>query len=467
MLPRRDGPQPGDFGAGLRDFRKDGAGPTGDVDQRSVERLVAIQQRSPYPIGKAVGTVADCLPHHRPVDAPGLGKIAIDIDDIAGGGLEYPGVAPQKATIQIVQHRALGGVEVLALEIPVPADDIEFLCGDAVIEIVVLCDEVGRHDLVCAKMRSHRIDLVLLITAPEVAPEPPPVERQPRIVARPGNVDLRPVVVGLAPIGSEPRSIQAVDRAVSRLQPLLESGPRLAVAGVAAIFVVDLETDDVRVVAVSPRHFTGDPGGFPAVQRASHRKLATPAVPRALARRLDQQGLGIFRGEPGGWPRRRRAEQDLDMVRRGMRDRAVEPAKVIDALARLHPAPGELAHPDEGDAGGSHPGEIGVPAVLAFLLGIPGHAERKDRLGQRRTRGRSGRPADRDTQHEERGDPAKPAGRADLHQRGPSRAEAPSINLPAKVRTSGGSSGSSMRSISIDTAASVIRRTGWRIVDSR
>ena len=47
---------------------------------------------------------------------------------------------------------------------------------------------------------------------------------------------------------------------------------------------------------------------------------------------------------------------------------------------------------------------------------------------------------------------------------GPSRAERPSMSAPEKLRTSGGRSGLEMRSSSMVTAASVILRTGWRIV---
>ncbi len=45
-----------------------------------------------------------------------------------------------------------------------------------------------------------------------------------------------------------------------------------------------------------------------------------------------------------------------------------------------------------------------------------------------------------------------------------SLAEPPSTRMPEKVRFSGGNSGSSTRSSSIDTAASVILRTGCRTV---
>lgn len=47
------------------------------------------------------------------------------------------------------------------------------------------------------------------------------------------------------------------------------------------------------------------------------------------------------------------------------------------------------------------------------------------------------------------------------------RAECPAMNPPAKLRVSGGNVAFSIRSTIIDTAASVIRRTGCRIVVTR
>jgi len=47
------------------------------------------------------------------------------------------------------------------------------------------------------------------------------------------------------------------------------------------------------------------------------------------------------------------------------------------------------------------------------------------------------------------------------------RAEPPSISAPEKLRISAGNPGLAIRSINIVTAASVMRRTGWRMVVSR
>lgn len=110
-----------------------------------------------------------------------------------------------------------------------------------------------------------------------------------------------------------------------------------------------------------------------------------------------------------------------------------------------------------------HLREVGVSARFTLLFGVPRHAKGITVCGG----WRACYPCSGRCQRKDGLPFTSPHRLLSPHVSGASRADAPSINLPEKVRISGGRSGSSIRSISIDTAASVIRRTGWRIVERR
>ncbi len=122
-------------------------------------------------------------------------------------------------------------------------------------------------------------------------------------------------------------------------------------------------------------HGTGDGGGELAVGGVGEVEVLAVAVLVLLTVLHVAEGGGVLLGEPGGRCGGGGAEHDGDVVLFGEADGVVEPVEVVVAFGGLHAGPGELGDADEADVGLLHEGEVGVPAGLGPLLGIPGGAE--------------------------------------------------------------------------------------------
>ena len=258
----------------------------------------------------------------------------------------------------------------------VPRNHIEIARDHAAVETIRPAEsaEICRDEL-------PLVDLVLLKPAPLVGDEALVIEHQPGIAAASGHRDLVPTRIRLAPVSGDPVGVELVKGAVARLQPVVEEPLRFVVERVLGVFVVDLPADDVRVVAETRRHLLDDLATQLAILRARIGKLPPRPVFHTLAAFGHAQRLGIFRREPCRRRIRWRAEHHDQVMRAGGVDRALEPVKRVAALARLHAAPRKLTDAHHPEACFLHQCEIGIPARLRPLLGIPRGAEheRRDR----------------------------------------------------------------------------------------
>src|SRR6185437_11357492 len=152
------------------------------------------------------------------------------------------------------------------------------------------------------------------------------------------------------------------DVAVLAPQPGVELTARLGVEGGRPHLVVDLPSDHVGIVTVSFRETHRDLPGEHAVAGAGKGELLAVAMLVALAVLGNTQGVRILAREPCGWRRGRRAYHHVNVMACGFRDRAIEPAKIVLALLRLHGAPGELAHAHDIEVRGLHQRKVLRPA---------------------------------------------------------------------------------------------------------
>ncbi len=234
---------------------------------------------------------------------------------------------------------------------------------------------VGGDELALVRVGAEDVELILLVAAPGVGDEALPAEEEAGVAAGGLDGNLRPVVVGLAPVGGGPAGVEVVEGVVVVFEPGVEAGLIGGAEGFVAVFVVDLPADDVGVVAEALGELEGHGSGELTIFGVGPVELRAVAVLVAAAVFEDAKGFGVGGGEPGGRRGRGGSDDDGDVVAGGGADGAVEPVEVVVAFGGLEAGPGELADADEADVGGLHEGEVGVPAGFGPLLGIPGGAE--------------------------------------------------------------------------------------------
>ena len=126
----------------------------------------------------------------------------------------------------------------------------------------------------------------------------------------------------------------------------------------AGVLVVDLPGGDVRVGAVALGEDAGDADGLGAVAVVAEAVVAARAEAARPALPVMGQHVRVPVEHPARRRRGRGAEHDLEARGAERLDGAVEPVEAELAGRGLEPAPGELADPDPGEAGGGHPGGV-------------------------------------------------------------------------------------------------------------
>ena len=86
-------------------------------------------------------------------------------------------------------------------------------------------------------------------------------QSQAGIVRAEGEGDLIPGRIGLAPVARGPMRIERAQRAVLRLQIVLEKLPTMFTVADAIVFVVQLPADDVGIVSETRGHGANNPSG--------------------------------------------------------------------------------------------------------------------------------------------------------------------------------------------------------------
>ena len=194
------------------------------------------------------------------------------------------------------------------------------------------------------------------------------------------QADVVEAVIVHRPEHIAPGPVQRLRRLVFLRQPLAEGvqrGGRIAERGVmAGVFVIGLPGAQMRVGAVAFGQRGDDAGAFDAIAAVAEVVMA----PRAEAARAALFVDGEHVGQLVGHPARRRcgggAQHDLQPRRAKRFDRPVQPAPVIGAGLRFHPAPRELADADEGEAGLGHAAGVFRPPVLGPVFGVVADAKR-------------------------------------------------------------------------------------------
>ena len=234
---------------------------------------------------------------------------------------------------------------------------------------------VGGDELAVVRVGADDVELIFLVAAPGVGDEALPAEEETGVAAGGFDRDLRPVVVGFAPVGGGPFVVEVVEGAVAGFEPVVEAGLVGGAVGFVGVFVVDLPADDVGIVAEAFGELLGHGAGKLTIFRVGPVELLAVAVLVGAAVFFNAEGFGILGGEPGGRRGGGRSDDDGDVVTGSCVNRALKPVEIVLAFGGFEFGPGEFADADEADVGGFHEGEVGVPAGFGPLLGIPGGAE--------------------------------------------------------------------------------------------
>ena len=199
------------------------------------------------------------------------------------------------------------------------------------------------------------------------------VRRVPEARRRPRREQLVPVRVPLAPERRAPGLVEPVERHVPPLQPSPELGRAgVAVAGqvVARVLVRDVPQGQRRVVGVAGGQLVGEREREVAVEAARRAPRLAATGPQRAAVAVDREDLGVGRGEPGRWARRRGGEVDGDVVGVQEVHHVVEPGEVVLALRGLQPRPREDPEGHEGHPGLAHQPHVVGPHLAGPLLGV-------------------------------------------------------------------------------------------------
>jgi len=248
--------------------------------------------------------------------------------------------------------------------------------------VIVAVEEahhVGGDELATVRVGADDVKLVLLVAAPGVRHEALPTEKEARVAVGGFDGDLRPVVVGLAPVGGGPFVVEVVEGAVALVDPGIEAGLVGGAVRFAGVLVVDLPAHDIGVVAEAFGFLQGHGAGELTILGVRPVELLAVAVLVGAAVFVDAKRLWILGGEPCGRGGAGGSDDDGDVVTFGGPDRTVQPVQIVVAFGGLEFGPCELADADEADVGGFHQGEVGVPAGFWPLLGIPGGSKVKRR----------------------------------------------------------------------------------------
>ena len=391
---------PGERGACLGELRTDlcdlGIERDGGAiraEQGAVVLLLAVEGAAPLPVLHRLRAVADGVPGHG-TDLPFVEHVVVGGPiDHAGLRFHDPEVFALEAAGKVVRCAVAHGVEVAGADVVVPRGEIEVLLDGVVVELVEPTHGVGSDDLAGFAVGADCVDLDAVVAAPSVGDELLPVEQQAGVAVGLFDGDLRPVLVGFAPVGGGPTGVQVAERAVFRFEPLLELGTGVWAVAFVADFVVELPGDHVGVVAEASRHLRGDLGDQVAVFGIGEVELLAVAVRVLAAVFHDAEGAGIGGREPCRGCRAGGAEDDGDAMLFCSADGVGEPVQLVVAFGGLHAAPGKLTDARKGDVGVLHELEVGVPAGFRPLLWIPGRAKQKGwgaRLRRQRLLGAGG-----------------------------------------------------------------------------
>jgi hypothetical protein len=138
--------------------------------------------------------------------------------------------------------------------------------------------------------------------------------------------------------------------------------------------VVGLPADDVGVAVEMAGQGLGDAAGVFAEGRVAGAGVLARPMALGLAGRIHPQHFRMLLGEPAWGCGGGGGEQGGDAVARQGGDGLVEEGEIEVVLRRLQQAPGELAHADEGDAGGGHPFRVVFPGFGVPQFRIVGDA---------------------------------------------------------------------------------------------
>ena len=177
-----------------------------------------------------------------------------------------------------------------------------------------------------------------------------------------------------------PCAIQGVGRLVALRAPLAERGARafrVADRGVvAAVLVVRLPCDHVRIRAVALGEQAHDAAAFLAVSVVAEAVVAARTEPPHFPPRADRRHVGVAVDHPARRRGGRRPQHDSQPGRAQGLDRPVEPVEPELSGLRLEARPGELADAHAADAGPYHARRVLGPDRLRPVLGVVADAER-------------------------------------------------------------------------------------------
>ncbi|CAI8292529.1 MAG: Uncharacterised protein [Rhodospirillaceae bacterium] len=172
-----------------------------------------------------------------------------------------------------------------AKRVGIPAGEVEVTAHCPVVEAHFGDHEVVGDEHVCPTARAQDIALLAVEFRRHVAEKTPEIEPvcRRRFGGQPiGQLDFIEAAVGHRPEHRAPLRIERIDVAVGLGQPQVEGVAVLGAIGqgtvVAAVFVVGLPADDMRVVAIAVGQRAGDPARLLAIGLGGNGDVAARAV---------------------------------------------------------------------------------------------------------------------------------------------------------------------------------------------
>ena len=131
-------------------------------------------------------------------------------------------------------------------DVVIPGCKVEVLGNSVMIEGIEPSHHVRGDLLPGIGVGANGVNLIALVTAPCITDKLLPLQEQAGISGAHWNRNLRPILIGLAPVGRRPARVQVLKRLVFPAQPLLKLRLGLCVITLVAVLAWQRSWQPVR-----------------------------------------------------------------------------------------------------------------------------------------------------------------------------------------------------------------------------
>ena len=235
--------------------------------------------------------------------------------------------------------------------------------------------EVGRHGNL-GREAADRLHLIADKIATPGRHEPFPIDDQPADTTV-DVPDLIPCRVGVAPEVAPIRFVERVERAVFRLQPLLERAHAEVAIAVAVVFIGDMPERQRGMLSVALRQLLVDGADLLPVDGRGEAMVVAAFLGIAHALGGDAADFGILERHPVGLGAAGSGQDDIDPLALRPRENIVHPGEIVAPFLGFKARPGKDADGDGVDVRlvkklevGVDDARIGQPLVRVIVAAV-------------------------------------------------------------------------------------------------